>query len=260
MQKESWQHTLIAVVFSAVCLMLRWLQNMIVYDAQTQLPASGSALSWLLAILYAVSAAVLFLAARRFRRVYMPTEPEEALAEAPKLLLGLLGAAGLGAAFGCVLLYFTGGGTAMRITALLGLLAVPALLLFPLLPRWGGLGAALSLAPVLFFSVWLVVAYRDNAVNPVVWDYGPLILAVASALFAAYQLAGYLFYRVQPVRAVFAASLAPVCGLTILMDETAGAARVILASWAVGLLAIRWLLIKNMYAPRDEGGEEEYLP
>ena len=258
MQKNAWVNTISSLVFSAFCVLLRWLQNVNVFEEETGLAKEGAALSWMVAIAMLGSAAALWFLCRPLKNCTAPTEPELALADAPKGLMAVLGAAALGAAMGSVLFFFTGSSILLRLTALLALLSVPALMLYPWLPRWGLTGAILSLMPVLCFSVWMVAGYREYAVNPVVWSYAPLILAIAVVLFATYQLSGYLFYRARPVMAIYSGCLAPVFGLSILMDTAAGAARLVLGSWSVGLLAVAGLLILNLTekAPEAQAGDE----
>ena len=260
MQKNAWINTISSLVLSAFCVLLRWLQNVNVFEEETGLAREGAALSWMVAIALLGSAAALWLLCRPLKNASAPTEPELALADAPRGLTAVLGAAALGAALGSVLFFFTGSSLPLRITALLSLLSVPALMLYPYLPRWGVTGAVLSLVPVICFSVWMVSAYREYAVNPVVWSYAPLILAISVMLFASYQMAGYLFYRARPVVAIYSGCLAPVFGLSILMDTAAGAARLVLGSWSVGLLALAGLLILNLSenAPAEDG-DNEYI-
>ena len=246
-----------AVVLGAFCVLLRWLQNVNAFDAETGLIVRGSALSWLLALLLLAAVAVLAVLSWNLTRFTAATEPEEALADPPRGLIAVLGAAAMAAAVGSILLFFTGVGVENKFIGLLGLLSVPALMLYPFLPRWGFLGALLSLNPMVFFCYWLVAAYREHAVNPVLWSYAPLILAIACMLLAVYHLAAYIYYRAKPRQAAFFCCLAPVFALTILMDTAAGAARLVLGAWAVGLLALAGLLILNMTPPNLSEEEEE---
>ena len=89
----------------------------------------------------------------------------------------------------------------------------------PQIPRWGGFGAALSVLPVLFFCLWLVVFYKENAANPILWSYGMEILAIAMCLLAVFRLSAYLFYRAKPRRAIFACMLALITSLATLTDS-----------------------------------------
>ncbi len=261
MQKNAWVNTISTLVFSAFCVLLRWLQNINVFEEETGLVREGSALNYLVALAAIGSAVVLWLLCRPLSRCTAPTEPEEAFANAPKGLMVVLGIAALAAAVGSVVFFFTSSSLLLRITALLSLLSVPTLMLYPLLPQWGALGATLSLAPVLSFSFYLVAAYREYAVNPVLWSYAPLVLAIAVVLYAAFQMASYLFYRARPVLAIYSGCLAPVFALGILMDTAAGAARLVLGAWGVGLLALSGLLILNLSErPAVKSGdmEDEY--
>ncbi len=246
MQKESWVHALAALVLGAFALLLRWLQDITIFDAETGLAASGAAVSWLYTLLLLLSVLALLVLCRRLRSCTAQTEPELALDGAPKGLGALLAAASAVAGLGCVLLYFTGAGMLTKITALLGILSIPALLLFPSLPRWGTLGALLTLFPVVFFGSWLISAYRTYAVNPVVWRYAPLILAIAVLLLSAHHLAAYLFYRAKPVETVFVCSMAPLFCLSVVVDELDLGVRMIAAGWALGLVGLVWLLVRNM--------------
>ena len=246
-----------SVVMGAFCVLLRWLQNENSFEEETGLIVSGAALSWLLALLLLAAVGVLAFLCWHLNRFDAPTEPEEALADPPKGLIAVLGAAAMAAAIGSIILFFTGIGAVNKFTGLLGLLAVPALMLYPFLPRWGFLGAVLSLNPMFFFCYWLVTGYRNYAVDPVLWSYAPLMLAIAAMCLAAYRLSAYLFYRAKPAKTVFYCCLAPVFALTILMDTALGAARLILGAWAVGMLALAGLLILNMTPPSLDDEEDE---
>ena len=258
MQREAWTNTMASVVLGAFCVLLRWLQNVNSFDAETGLITSGAVLSWMLGILLFVSVLVLAGLSWNLNRFGASTDPEEALADPPKGLIAVLGAAAMAAAIGSIILFFTGIGAVNKFTGLLGLLAVPALMLYPFLPRWGVLGAFLSLNPMFFFCYWLVTGYRTYAVDPVLWSYAPLMLAIAAMCLATYRLSAYLFYRAKPAKTVFFCCLAPVFALTILMDTATGASRLILGAWAVGMLALAGLLILNMTPPSlEEDGEED---
>ena len=61
--------------------------------------------------------------------------------------------------------------------------------------------------------------------------------------------------------AIYRGCLAPVFALGILMDTAAGAARLVLGAWSVGLLALSGLLILNLSeksAADDRDMDEDY--
>ena len=151
-----------------------------------------------------------------------PAEPEDALALPHRETGWILTAVAALAAFGSVYLFFKEDSTLMKAAALLGILSAPVLAMMPQIPRWGGFGAALSVLPVLFFCLWLVVFYKENAANPILWSYGMEILAIAMCLLAVFRLSAYLFYRAKPRRAIFACMLALITSLATLTDLDSG--------------------------------------
>jgi hypothetical protein len=158
--------------------------------------------------------------------------------------------AALVVALGAVLLFFQSGSMQMKLVALLGLLAAPVVMLYPMLPGWGGVGAAFSLVPVAFYALWMVMIYKENVVNPVLWGFAVQILAVAAGLYALFHLSAYLFYSAKPRKALFACGLATVYGMTALADSVMLGVKLLLGSWCVALGVISWILLVNI--PREE--------
>ena len=254
MQREAWTYSLTGAVLGAFGLLLRWLQREMILD-ETGLPLRHAVISGLLVAFLFAAGAALWILSGRLGGDRSPEEPEEALNvqnPIPVVLLGLAALAGLG---GALLMVVGSDSVLLRVSALVGVLAAAALAFYPYLPRWGEFGAGLSLLPVIFFSLWLVVCYKDNAVNPILWEYGMLILAVAGALFAAYRLCGYLYYRINSRRTVFACALAVVLCLSVLMDDVALGTRVLLGGWALGYGTICWVLWRNMRRKKAEKAE-----
>ena len=245
MQKQAWTYSLTGAALGAFALLLRWLQREMIID-EAGLPRNGAPVSVLLVLFLFAAAGALWILAGRLGGERSPEEPEEAFAvrsPIPTILLAFAGAAALG---GALMTVVQADSLLLRVSALAGVPAAAVLILYPSLPRWGGFGAGLSLIPVVFFSLWLIVAYKDNAVDPIVWNYGMLILAVSSSLFAVYRLCGYLYYRIRSRRAVFGCALAVVLCLSVLMDDLPFGMRVLLAGWAVGFAALCWVLWSNM--------------
>ena len=245
MQKEAWTYSLTGAVLGAFGLLLRWLQREMIID-ETSLPVRHALISVLFVLFLFAAAAGLWILSGRLGGDRSSEEPEEALAVFHPIPMILLGLAGLAALGGALLMVVGDGSAFLRFSALAGVFSAAVLVLYPYLPRWGDFGAGLSLVPVVFFSLWLIVSYKDNAVNPIVWDYGPLILAISATLYAVYRLCGYLYYRIRSRRTVFACALAVMLCLSVTMDEIAFGIRILLAGWAVGLGTICWILWRNM--------------
>lgn len=245
MQKQAWIYTIAASVLGALSLLLRWLQCQSIFDAETGLPAAGAGVSVLVTLMLLLTAAALWWLSGRVSPRLDPWEPEAALRLPNRLTGGLMAAAGVLAALGCAVMFFTERSLFMRSTALVGLFSAAALGLYPSLPRWGNFGAALSVVPVVFFSLWLTAFYRDNSTNPVVWEYGVQILAIAGCLLGAFRLSGLLFYRTNPRQGVFGVGLGLCLGLTELMDLGGLGARVLFLGWALGFGVLGWVMVRN---------------
>ena len=106
--------------------------------------------------------------------------------------------------------------------------------------------------PVLFFCLWLVVFYKENAANPILWSYGMEILAIAMCLLAVFRLSAYLFYRAKPRRTIFACMLALITSLATLTDSVSLGARAVLGGWGIGAAVMCWVIINNFVPPAPE--------
>jgi len=256
MQREAWTYSMTATVLGAFGVLLRWLQCEIIFDDVTGLPIKNAPVSYFLVLfLLAVAAGLWWLSGRMSVR-RSSQEPEEALSQPNREVGVLLGVAAAAVAVGAIWMFLKEINTLMRVTALLGLLSAPVLAMMPSLPRWGGFGALLSLIPVVFFSLWIVMFYKENAVNPIVWEYGVQMLAIAAGLLAAYRLCGYLFYRINARRTVFSCALALTVCLTVLMDQASMGERIMFAGWGIGYGTLCWVLLNN-FLPADGTEEEE---
>ena len=251
MHKQAWLYSMTAMVLGAFGVLLRWLQCQTIFDAETGLPTQGAFVSYLLVIVLAGFAAGLWWLAGKMDLTGAREEPEDALAMPARPLGWLLTGAAVLAGGGAALMFIMETSMLLRITALLGLLSAAVLAMVPSLPRWGGFGALLSVVPVVFFCLWMVVFYKENSVNPILWRYAVQILAIAACLLAAFRISGYLFYRMKPRKAIFACGLALTFSMTVLMDEAGVAARLMFLGWGIGFGAMSWLLVRNL-EPEDK--------
>ena len=251
MRKEAWTYALAGTVPGAFGLLLRWLQCQIIFD-ETGLPTQNAFMSWLLTIYLAAMIALLWWLSGKFTPPDAKTEPEEAFACANRRTAQFLGIGALAVGLGAALMFLRVDGIAFRIAALLGILSAPVIALYPSLPRWGGFGAALSLIPVIFFSLWLVMFYKTNAVNPILWQYAMEILAIAGCLLAAYRTASWLFYRADPHKSIFSCALAAALALMVLMDDVSMGERVMFVGWAICFGVLCWILVAGFYPEKKE--------
>lgn len=245
MQKNAWTYALSGTVLGAFGLLLRWLQCEIIFD-ENGLPMKNAPASWMLVIYTVAMVAALWWLAGRICPSAAPEEPEEAMAMVSReaSLLLILGAAAI--ALGAAFMFLRMDETIFRMTALLGILSAPVMAMYPSLNRWGGFGAGLSLIPVVFFAVWLVLFYKTNAVDPVVWNYAMEILAIAGCLMGAYRISAYLFYRAKARQGIFACALGAAFSLMVLMDQISMGERVMFAGWAICFGVLCWVLVRSM--------------
>ena len=250
MQKNAWTYTMAGTVFAAVAVMLHWLQVQKIFDPETGLPTLHAPITTLLVVVLVLVAAALWWLSGRMKTDCAPEEPEDALA-LPHRETGwiLIAAAALAALrLGVPLLQggqhaYEGRGAAWHpVRARTRHDAAD--------PPLGGFGAALSVLPVLFFCLWLVVFYKENAANPILWSYGMEILAIAMCLLAVFRLSAYLFYRAKPRRAIFACMLALITSLATLTDSVSLGARAVLGGWGIGTAVMCWIIINNLFRPR----------
>lgn len=108
------------------------------------------------------------------------------------------------------------------------------------------------LLPVLLSCIWLLEAYRSNAADPVLWDYVPLLLAVALGLVFRLECAGLAFSKKPRARRVLwlAGAGAAVSGAALGgMDSPAMA--LLLAGQLLEELACLWVAPGNLERPPE---------
>ena len=108
----------------------------------------------------------------------------------------------------------------------------------------------LSVIPPVFFCLWLVITYKENATNPVLLDYFYECLAMAAAALSFYYAAGFVFGRGRPGMTV----LTHLCAVSFMITALAGvsstAILVLRASAASALLLNSIVFISNL-KPKD---------
>jgi len=250
MRKQAATYCITAMITGAFALLLRWLQCSMIFKPESDLAVAGSPISYVMALVIVAVPLVLWRLSRQSGIKAATKEPEAALSRPNPAAGVLLGVAALVAALGAVLLFFQTGNLELKIAALLGLLAAPVLMLYPSLPGWGGVGAVFSLIPVAFYALWMIVIYKENAVNPVLWSFAVEILSVAAGLYAVFQLSAYLFFSAKPRKALFACGLATVYGMMALADSSLLSVKLLHGSWCAALVVMGWILLTNV--PEEE--------
>lgn len=117
----------------------------------------------------------------------------------------------------------------------------------------------LSILPVIMYAAWLLLSYKQNDINSVVWAYAVEIVAIIAAMLAFFRVAGFAFGNPQPFRCMFACMFGTSMCIMAMADERNFGLQMILAASAVMLLLTNWIMISNLerkaapsiYAPDD---------
>ncbi len=111
---------------------------------------------------------------------------------------------------------------------------------------------ALLLLPVLLSCVWLLEAYRSNAADPVLWDYVPLLLAVALGLVFRLECAGLAFSKKpRPRRVLWLAGAGAAVSGAALGSMDSPAMALLLAGQLLEMLACLWVAPGNLERPPE---------
>lgn len=209
MQAQAYRITGFAAVMAAGGFMLRWLQSMQIYDAETGLADRGAGINYWVIGIIVITLAVLAVWTLRLHR-YIPAEDSRALV-GRGLTYRIVGCfAGAVLALSGAILLVTAQNYEMpvmqRILALLQLLGgMSAVLLtvYAEAPEWTKLRRIASVVLVLYGCVFMVAVYKLNAANPVVWSFAPEVLAICAVTLALYYTAGYQFGQPKPFCGIF---------------------------------------------------------
>ncbi len=252
---------------------LRWLQAQLAFN---ELGLPDRSFLHVVLLFFVLAAAVVFIVfTERFRRdrMYVSDLFPEAFENQGKGYTAARIAAGLLVLAGAALLFMQSeldkNSTDYRTLAVMGMLAGIAF------PVW--LGAAnrnmpenprflcvLSFIPMLFCAAWVVICYKMNTINSVIWSYILELGSVAAAMFAFFRLGGFVFGRPDWRRCLFNCLFAAMLCIMCLADERYLGQQVMFLGLAAELILCSWILVKNMLkgeAPvkrkKNTGGFEE---
>lgn len=237
----------------AFSLLLRWMQNLIVFDKETGLAAPGAALSYIVAVFCVVTALAFAVIVMGLRKYKAPREFESAFRGRTVFYpLGYI-AFGFLMVAGATWLFIAAGHseypTLFRTLALLAAgsgVAVPVLLNGTKNNLDTGAKCLCSVVPVAQFCFWLIVSYKEHAANPTVWVYAIEILAISAALLGFYFLSGYAFGRARPLPAIYFCGLGGYMCIVVLADSLTMGRQLMFLATAVLLLLTTVVLVENL--------------
>ena len=254
---------------------LRWLQVQLAFN-ELGLP-DRSTLHVVVVLFIAASAAVFYRFIRLFsrERMYLPDGFSEAFSNNGRLYQIIRIASGAVLCIGAVLLFMQTdtdkNSTDYRVIALLGLLSGVAF------PFWlssanrekqpnAWLLCVLAFAPMIWLAAWMVVCYKLNTINSVIWSFIIELGAVAVSMFAFFRLGGYVFRKPKWKHCLFFCMFSAMLCIMALADERYLGLQVMFLAIAIENLCCCWIMVRNLEqkeappkAPRKEttGGFEE---
>lgn len=246
---------------------IRWLQLQIAFDDNGLCGRSGLNVAVVLIILAAGYVFQRFIKQMRADRFLPNKAPHTALANGGRLhslirwaIGGLMCIGALALALSCetdkeaVFLLILAG------SALLSGLAFPILM-----KRVNEPGAKpgplclLSMLPVVMYALWLVVSYKANDINSVVWAYAIEIIAISVAMVAFFYDAGYVFGQPKPWKSLFFSMMGAVLCVMCIADERYFGMQLMFISTALMFMYYTWIIIENMgkKAPKERQPEDD---
>lgn len=269
MQKRSLEINCYVVGFGAFGVFFRWLQDQLAFDEAGLAEKSVFNLLVPLLILGAAIMFVRFVNAAQEEKLYVPRELCEALFNPGRFFTVLRWTVGLIMCAGSVLLLIQcetdKNADMLRALAMLGFFSG---LSFPLLLGEANyeeiehvaLARLCAFMPIAMYALWLVVSYKENAYNSVVWDYAVEIFTICVTMMAFFRVAGFAYGVVDSRKCLINVMLGAVVCLMSLADERYMGEQIMLLSSALMMVLYNWIFIMNMKKkkprPKEQDGEE----
>ena len=268
MQKKSLEVSCYVCGAGAFGVFFRWLQDQMAFDDAGL--AERSVFNYLVPLLILAAALLFnrFIEQAKSEKLYIPRDYCQALRNEGKLYTLARWVCGLVMVLGGVLLVSScETDKDAKLMFILAGLAIASGLCYPLLlasandkygklrhPTLASAGATL---PVLMFALWLIICYKQNALNSVLWSYLIEMASVIVALLAFFRAAGFAFGAVKSWPTLFNIMLGVMMCIMSLADERYMGMHIIMLGAALQLLMYVWVLIKNMQKKQLKAREEQ---
>lgn len=244
----------------------RWMQRQLAFEDGL---VKGSVWNVIVPLSILVVGYVFLRFVDRFKneRCYLPDELEEALVSPGKLYTIVRWAVGILMCVGALAVLATcetdKNAVMLRVVALLAVLTGVT---FPQIlsaanqkKAWLGpkVLCLFSFLPMLLFAVWLILSYKENAINSVIWDYSIEIITLCVGMVSFFRVGGFAFGQPNCWRAMFFAMFGAFLCIMSLADSRNIGLQIILLSAALMLINYNWIMVANL---RSREAEEKEAP
>lgn len=114
-----------------------------------------------------------------------------------------------------------------------------------------------AVVPIVFYAVWLIVSYRENSLNSVVWDYVLEILTIVVSMFAFFRIAGFTFGVVNGRKCMLGCMLGASLCIMSLADSRYTGEQIMLFATALMLALYNWILLVNLKEKQPRPKEDD---
>ena len=247
MQKEAFKVLCVTCVMAAAGFLLRWLQNMRIYD-EDGMVIHGLTVTGMLVVLMFAAAVVFLVMALRLKRFPARELIRETFAR-QSFAGALFGAVAAVALFGSGWSMIAGANEYAypTIRTVVGVLAVvTAVGVFLMLKEAGRRGSERvqifgAVMLTAFSCVWLIAIFRENSGEPELWRFLPEILAGCAMLVSAYYITGLQLDQRKTIPSVFSCQLSVFFCFVSIIDENTTADMLVYA--AMILLNCTWMFL-----------------
>lgn len=255
MHKKSLEITCYVCGAGAFGVFFRWLQVMMAFDEHGL--NEKSAFNVLVPLIIIVSAWLFnrFLNQIRAEKRYVDNDYCEALFNPGKIFAIVRWTAGVLMMIGALVLFVAAetdvDSELLRILAILAFVSGAS---FPVV-----LGAAnydelahvpmlrfFTLLPVLLYSLWLIISYKQNSYNSVPWDYAIEMVSIIAAILAYFRVMGFAYFAADGRKCMFAVMMCTMLSIMNLADGRYMGMQMIILATAVQMALYNWILIRNL--------------
>ena len=246
----------------------RWMQLQLAYE--NGLPGKSVWHAFVL-LLIAASAAVFYYFIRNFEKagLTVPGSFFEALSNKGRLFTVLRWLFGGILCAGSIMLFLTSeldaNVTFLRVLSGFGLLCGIS---YPLLLSCANRPHAVSnttvtllaILPLFFICTWLLTSYKQNSINPIIWNYVLEVLTLIVVMLAFFRIAGFAYGVPDPKKCMFTCMLGAMLSLMSLADSRYLAQQIMFFAIALMLAMYNWIMIANLKTRKESAEQEQDDP